>query len=124
MRMTKAEPFDVTQINEEPLESQPGGLTYIDDLKRLASDSVAQQRDILNERQQTHGDFRSNARLSQKLKQIFRSTETWEHLDDVEKESMDMIALKFSRILSGKSLSKEHWEDVVGYARLAERECD
>ncbi len=36
---------------------------------------------------------------------------------------MDMIALKFSRILSGKSLEKQHWEDVVGYAKLAEKLC-
>lgn len=79
--------------------------------------------DLLNDRQTTHGDFRSNARVSQMLKAVFRSCEHWQFLDDVEKESMDMIAAKFSRVLSGKSLEKQHWEDVEGYARLALKEC-
>jgi hypothetical protein len=74
-------------------------------------------------RNTTHGDFKTNARLSQHLKAVFRSYDGWDHLDDVEKESMDMIALKFSRILSGKSLEKQHWEDVEGYAHLVLKEC-
>jgi hypothetical protein len=78
---------------------------------------------LLKERGQTHGPFRDNARLSQHMKAVYRSTAAWEYLDDVEKEALDMIALKMSRILSGKSLEKQHWEDIVGYAKLAEKEC-
>ena len=52
-----------------------------------------------------------------------RASGGWELLTDVERESMDMIALKFSRILSGRSLELQHWEDVVGYAKLAEELC-
>lgn len=80
--------------------------------------------EMLEDRRQTHGNFRDNARFSQRLKATFRSTAAWEHLDDVEKESLDMIALKISRILSGKSLERQHWEDVEGYAALARKECD
>lgn len=79
---------------------------------------------LVNTRHSTHGDFRTNARLSQHLKEVLRSYEGWAHLDDVEKEVMDMVALKFSRILSGKSLARQHWEDVEGYAHLALRECE
>lgn len=79
--------------------------------------------DIIIERNKTHGDFSDNARVSQALKRAFRTELGWEMLTDIERESMDMIALKFSRILSGKSLEKQHWEDVVGYAKLAERLC-
>ena len=78
---------------------------------------------LITERQSTHGDFRSNARISQLIKSVFRATEHWQHLDDTEKEAMDMIALKFSRILSGKSLERQHWEDVEGYAHLVVKEC-
>jgi hypothetical protein len=85
--------------------------------------AMSETEDLLSTRRQTHGNFRDNARLSQRLKSIFRSTASWDHLDDVEKESLDMIALKISRILSGKSLEKQHWEDVKGYAALAEKEC-
>lgn len=78
---------------------------------------------LTNTRQSTHGDFRTNARLSQHLKAVFRSYDGWDHLDDVEKEAMDMMALKFSRIISGRSLERQHWEDVEGYAHLALKEC-
>jgi hypothetical protein len=79
--------------------------------------------DILDERQKTHGEFGDNARVSQALKRAFRAELGWDLLTDTERESMDMIALKFSRVLSGKPLQLQHWEDVVGYARLAEKLC-
>lgn len=78
---------------------------------------------LLSNRQNTHGDFFHNARVSQALKRIMRAEPGWDLLSDVEKESMDMIALKFSRVLSGRPLELQHWEDVEGYARLAVREC-
>lgn len=78
---------------------------------------------LLRARQQTHGDFSDNARVSQALKRSFRAEPGWDMLTDTERESMDMIALKFSRILSGKSLELQHWEDVVGYGQLAEKLC-
>ncbi len=88
-----------------------------------AAEAELPPSDILTERGKTHGDFGDNARISQALKRTFRAELGWEMLTDTERESMDMIALKFSRILSGKALEKQHWEDVVGYARLAEKLC-
>ena len=78
---------------------------------------------LIAQRQNTHGEFGDNARVSQAIKRIMRTEPGWELLTDTERESMDMIALKFSRILSGKSLERQHWEDVTGYAKLAERLC-
>ncbi len=52
-----------------------------------------------------------------------RGSPGWSKLTDVEREAMDMIALKFSRVLSGKSLEKQHWEDIVGYGQLALNLC-
>jgi hypothetical protein len=78
---------------------------------------------LLEERQVTHGSFEDNAIISQAMKASFRSCPGWNRLKDIEKESMDMIALKFSRILSGRSLSRQHWEDIVGYAKLVEEKC-
>lgn len=78
---------------------------------------------LLAERQTTHGSFEDNAIISQALKAIIRAGPGWNHITDIEKESMDMICLKFSRILSGKSMQKQHWEDVVGYAKLVEEKC-
>lgn len=95
-----------------------------DEIDRTIEDAIHPGLEVLvNDRNITHGDFRTNARLSQEIKAVLRSYEGWDHLDDVEKEVMDMIALKFSRVLSGRSLEKQHWEDVEGYAHLALREC-
>lgn len=79
---------------------------------------------LLATRETTHGSFADNAATSQMLKRCFRAAEGWERLTDIEREAMDMIALKFSRILSGRSRERQHWEDVVGYARLAEEDCN
>ena len=78
---------------------------------------------LLTERQTTHGNFKQNAELSQALKDNARFFGHWKKIDPVEQEAIDMIFLKFSRILSGKSLERQHWEDVVGYAKLALEQC-
>lgn len=90
--------------------------------RELAADPQA-RLPLLEERQTTHGSFEENAIISQAFKRMFRANSGWDRLSDIERESLDMIALKFSRILSGKSLSKQHWEDVVGYAKLVEEKC-
>jgi len=106
---TLRRPFNVNEIIDEPT-----------DLDELAG---AVRPPLLIERGKTHGSFEDNAIISQSIKRMLRAAPGWEGLTDIEREAMDMIALKFSRILSGKSLSKEHWEDVVGYAKLIEERC-
>ncbi len=74
-------------------------------------------KDILLERASTHGDFTQVANYSQTLKSIFRTGNL--HLNDVQRESLDMIAGKISRILAGNANEPDHWLDIEGYARLA-----
>ena len=88
-----------------------------------AGDPTAERAPLLVERQTTHGNFEDNAIVSQAIKDLLRAGPGWLKLSAIERESMDMIALKFSRILSGKSMEKQHWEDVVGYAKLVEEKC-
>ncbi len=98
-------PFELTQ---EMIDDMPDGTLRLP---------------LLETREQTHGNFTDNAIISQTLKRIFRAAPGWSSLSDIECEAMDMIALKFSRILSGRSMQRQHWEDVVGYARLVEEKC-
>ena len=73
---------------------------------------------LLVERESTHGDFAKNAEISQDFKRIFR-TELEDVMEpEVITESLDMIALKLSRILSGKFDEPDHWRDIAGYANL------
>ena len=99
--------------------------TFVPDLEQEIAELAAEpaRAPLLVTRETTHGSFEDNARVSQSLKRILRDEPGWELLTDIERESMDMICLKFSRILSGKSMEKQHWEDVVGYAKLVEENC-
>lgn len=103
-------PFALTEAMTQELEAE-------------LDHTVEPRLPLLETRQQTHGSFEENAIISQSIKRLFRASHGWNSLSDIERESMDMIALKFSRILSGKSMQKQHWEDVVGYAELIEEKC-
>lgn len=117
-KTTIKRPLDLDALGLKPEDLKSGGIKFVSE-KELKQPRLP----LLEIRQQTHGNFADNARVSQHLKEVFRAQPGWNSLSDIERESMDMIALKFSRILSGKSLEKQHWEDVVGYAKLVEEIC-
>lgn len=78
--------------------------------------------DILEERQETHGEFADVAEISQELKNVFRNKEGWVSLTRVQREALDNIAQKIARIFSGNPNFADHWVDIQGYAKLAENE--
>lgn len=75
----------------------------------------------IRERNSVHGDFNDNARIAQSIKEHFRSQRGWADLSIVQREALDVIALKLGRILSGDPNHSDHWHDVAGYATLAEQ---
>ena len=75
-------------------------------------------KELIAERHETHGSFPDNARVAQGLRDLFRQSPHWADMDPVCRESMDNIATKFSRILSGQSAFRGHWEDCQGYSQL------
>lgn len=77
--------------------------------------------EVLSERAKTHGDFRANALVAQRLKEIFHASPSWADMTDEMKESLDLIALKLSRILTADPTYKDSWLDVSGYAQLVVR---
>ena len=84
--------------------------------------------DILNQRQQTHGDYPTVAKIAQQLKNII----AWHTYDSFralkitpsQKEALDMICSKIARICNGDANKTEHWEDIAGYAMLVIRELE
>ncbi len=74
--------------------------------------------DILNERQKTHGDYYDTAAYAQHLKEVMRRGKNWLLLDDAQRETLEMVASKIGRILSGNPHEVDHWKDVAGYAQL------
>ena len=102
------------------LDFRPGAITFIPEGVQV----IMSERDpLLQEREKTHGSFKTNAEVSQRIKLIYR-----DNLCGVVKpehcEALDMIALKLSRILSGQANHKDHWDDIAGYAKLATEACE
>lgn len=79
---------------------------------------------LLQERNKTHGSFELNAHYSQMFKQIMHGADCWPGMPNAQKEALDLIALKLSRILSGQTKFNDHWDDLAGYAKLGSRACD
>ena len=79
---------------------------------------------ILVEREKTHGSFARNALYSQEIKHIFTTgLNNSQSIRAAQREALDMIALKLSRILSGQANFKDHWDDIAGYAKLGAEAC-
>jgi len=78
--------------------------------------------DILKERQATHGDYKNTSVTAQHIKGLIRGGESYPELILAQRESLDMIATKIARIVSGDPNEIDHWEDIAGYANLIVRE--
>ena len=78
----------------------------------------------LQTRQQSHGDFRHVATISQNLKRVLNSTPIWNELEPWQQEAMEAICMKLARIMSGNSFDIDHWHDIAGYASLVVREIE
>lgn len=76
----------------------------------------------LQSRGKTHGSFADNAFYAQELRTLFRQGHTG--LTNIQREALDMIAGKISRILSGNPNEPDHWLDIEGYARLARNDLE
>ena len=80
--------------------------------------------ELLAERQKTHGDFNAHARITQQLKDVMVDSPNWQKLSPSQKESLEMVAHKFGRILSGNPNILDHWDDCQGYLRLVSIELE
>ena len=80
--------------------------------------------DLLNDRQKTHGDYYDTASTAQALKDEMRRGKNWKILDDMQRETLEMIATKIGRILSGDPHEVDHWKDGAGYFQLIVNACN
>lgn len=75
-------------------------------------------RGMLEERGSRYGDFSDVAGCSQGLKAVMIQTPHWFDLSDVQREALEAVAAKISRILSGDFEYRDSWQDMVGYVTL------
>ena len=90
--------------------------------KAKNKNSDSKINDVLNEREQTHGDFADNAKMAQKLRNVIAESQNYESLSDVQKEAIHNIVSKLSRILCGDADHEDNWIDIAGYSTLVVNE--
>ena len=73
-------------------------------------------KELTEERETTHGSFSANARVSQELKATIHCENS--DMTNVQREAIDMICMKLSRIASGHAHFADHWEDIQGYCQI------
>ena len=73
---------------------------------------------ILEQRGSRYGRFEDNAWIAQLVKQAFRYGFGYDNLYDDQKEALDQIASKISRIVIGDRDYADNWDDIAGYAKL------
>lgn len=73
--------------------------------------------EILKQREERYGKFFENAQIAQDIKENMRNSRNWDYLDYDQREALEQIASKISRILTGNGTSySDSWTDIAGYA--------
>lgn len=79
--------------------------------------------EILDAREARYGGFKNNSRVAQVIKSAMKQGNGWAKLLPTQQESLDQIASKISRIVSGGDTSyADSWRDISGYAELVVKE--
>jgi hypothetical protein len=74
--------------------------------------------ETLKERGARYGTFMENALIGQKLKEVVRANPKWRHLASDQKQMIDVIFDKVSRLITGDPDYTDNYLDIEGYARL------
>lgn len=101
-------------------------------------------KELLEERNDTHGSFQGNALCAQTLKEIIRGNfepenpefntlvenliksqaffkQGWKRLQAIHREALDMDMHKNARIMNGDPTFDDHWDDKGGYSGLPKK---
>lgn len=108
---------------------RPGAVNYITpEAAALATMEAAHKGEaaaLVAERGKTHGDWADNAGVAQELKGVIQRA-AWARrergqpdLTEKQKESLEMICHKIGRIMAGDASFPDHWDDIGGYAKIA-----
>lgn len=83
--------------------------------------------DLTASRKETHGNYSDHAKYTQRLKSVMYGAESERRergqpaLTPQQRESIEMISHKIGRILAGDASFQDHWNDIAGYAHIANK---
>lgn len=76
--------------------------------------------EILAERRTTHGEFWLNARITEQLIDVLRSSPHWLHIPYETRNALTMTCTKISRLVSDQGYKHvDNYADIIGYITLA-----
>jgi hypothetical protein len=78
----------------------------------------------LDERGARYGDYVEQCRISQNIKSAMADSGNWDILLPHQKDALEMMAVKVSRILNGDPMYSDNWHDCSCYFKLVEGELD
>jgi hypothetical protein len=79
---------------------------------------MSEIHDLLNERGDRYGEFKTHAEVTQKIKEALFSGASFAYLDYDQKEALEMVAHKLGRIVNGDPNYLDSWVDIIGYTQL------
>lgn len=77
---------------------------------------------LLQEREKTHGSFKQNAEIQQKLLSILKD-HNLQNFIPAQRTAVELICLKLARAMSNPNY-KDNWDDIAGYAKLGSEACE
>ena len=88
--------------------------------KEWADAKAANVDTIIDQRAEQYGSYMASANVAIRLKGIMHNAIAQQdlHLAPDQLLSLDMIAVKISRILTGNPSHVDSWLDIAGYAKL------
>ena len=76
------------------------------------------ENEIINAREDKYGSFEDGAKLMQAFKDTLRASEGFSRLYPYQREAVEMMTHKLSRIINGDGQYLDSWRDIVGYCQL------
>lgn len=73
---------------------------------------------ILDARGAQYGDFTLQAEIAQKMKDIARAGVSWQSMPAYQREAIEMVLHKISRMVNGNPLNLDTVDDIIGYTKL------
>ncbi len=74
--------------------------------------------DVITERAKIRAPYPEQARVSQNIKRMLFDSPCTRNLSDSQRESLEHIANKIARIVTGDPNEVDAWTDISGYAEL------
>lgn len=74
--------------------------------------------DVLRARGSVYGQFTDCAHVAQRLKGVAAQSPGWARMSDVQRESLELVFTKLSRMLAGDPEYLDNLVDIIGYTQL------